>query len=59
MDQGQPDEFTGGHPGVEASLEKMYAERGPVEMLKGYNMGVDTELTEYMAKARAVRSGRD
>lgn len=52
-------EFTGGHPGVESSLKKMYEERGPQEVLRGYNMGVDTELTEYMAKARAVREARD
>ncbi|HEX8618407.1 MAG TPA: MerR family transcriptional regulator [Thermoanaerobaculia bacterium] len=43
------DEFTGGDPGIAASLKKMYESEPQVAQ----QQGVDREMTEYIAKAMA------
>ncbi|MEA2450062.1 MAG: MerR family transcriptional regulator, thiopeptide resistance regulator [Thermoleophilaceae bacterium] len=43
------EQFTGGDPGIRASLERMYSEQGPQKASRGM---VDPELMAYMARAR-------
>jgi hypothetical protein len=47
------DEFTGGDPGIRASLDRMYREQGPAKASRGM---VDPELMTYMARAREAAS---
>lgn len=46
------EEFTGGDPGIYASLSKMYAS----EPSAGTRVGMEPELGEYMSRARAALS---
>ena len=46
------EEFTGGDPGIRASLGRMYREQGPEKASRGM---VDPELMAYMARAREAR----
>jgi DNA-binding transcriptional MerR regulator len=43
--------FTGGDPGIEASLQRMYETEGPQKASRGM---ADPEVFEYLAKARAA-----
>jgi DNA-binding transcriptional MerR regulator len=43
------DQFTGGDPGIRASLDRMYREQGPEQASRGM---VNPELMAYMARAR-------
>jgi DNA-binding transcriptional MerR regulator len=43
------EQFTGGDPGIRASLERMYREQGPEQASRGM---VNPELMAYMARAR-------
>lgn len=45
-------QFTGGDPGVRASLERMYAEEGPERASRGL---VDREVFDYLKRARSGR----
>jgi DNA-binding transcriptional MerR regulator len=45
--------FTGGDPGIAASLKRMYEEEGPARASRGV---ADPEDLEYLEKARASRS---
>jgi MerR family transcriptional regulator, thiopeptide resistance regulator len=45
------EQFTGGDPGILASLQHMYAEQGPQEASRG---SVDPELMAYVGRARAA-----
>jgi MerR family transcriptional regulator, thiopeptide resistance regulator len=45
--------FTGGDPGIEASLKRMYEEEGPARASRGV---ADPADLEYLEKARASRS---
>ena len=47
-------EFTGGDPGITASLTNMYAEQGGPKVLETQEMDVDRDLWEYMGKAKAA-----
>jgi len=48
--------FTGGDPGIQASLKKMYESEGPVKASRGM---ADPEVFEYLAKVRdAAHSAR-
>jgi DNA-binding transcriptional MerR regulator len=47
-------EFTGGDPGIEASLSQMYRSEGPDKVLEGHGMPLEPGLWEYMGKARAA-----
>ena len=48
--------FTGGDPGIQASLKKMYETEGPVKASRGM---ADPEVFEYLAKVRdAAHSAR-
>ena len=44
--------FTGGDPGIAASLKRMYAEEGPEKASRG---AVNPEVMEYAGRAMAVR----
>jgi MerR family transcriptional regulator, thiopeptide resistance regulator len=44
--------FTGGDPGIAASLKRMYAEEGPEKASRG---AVNTEVMEYAGRAMAAR----
>jgi DNA-binding transcriptional MerR regulator len=46
--------FTGGDPGIRASLQRMYDEEGPEKASRG---AVDPALMEYAGRALAVRGG--
>lgn len=46
--------FTGGDPGIAASLRRMYAEEGPEPASRGM---VNPELMEFVARARAAAEG--
>lgn len=46
------EQFTGGDPGIRASLGRMYRERGVEQASRG---AVSSELMEYVGKALAVR----
>ncbi len=45
--------FTGGDPGIAASLKRMYAEEGPEKASRG---AVNTEVMEYAGRVMAARS---
>jgi hypothetical protein len=45
------EQFTGGDPGIRASLQRLYAEQGPAEASRGM---VDPAVMEYAARARAA-----
>jgi MerR family transcriptional regulator, thiopeptide resistance regulator len=45
-------QFTGGDPGIRASLQKMYETEGPKQASRGM---VDPELMEYMERAMEAR----
>jgi hypothetical protein len=45
--------FTGGDPGIAASLKRMYEEEGPARASRGV---ADPKDLEYLEKARASRS---
>ncbi|MDQ6873709.1 MAG: TipAS antibiotic-recognition domain-containing protein [Actinomycetota bacterium] len=51
--QGLIEQFTGGDPGVRASLGRMYAEEGVESASRG---AVDSELMEYVGRALAARA---
>jgi hypothetical protein len=46
------EQFTGGDPGIRASLQRMYDEQGPERASRGV---VSPELMEWMGKAQAAR----
>jgi DNA-binding transcriptional MerR regulator len=46
--------FTGGDPGITASLKRMYAEEGPEKASRG---AVNPELMDYAGKALSLRGG--
>jgi DNA-binding transcriptional MerR regulator len=46
------EQFTGGDPGIRASLNRIYEEKGPQTASRGM---VDPELMDYVARARAAR----
>jgi len=46
--------FTGGDPGIAASLKRMYAEQGPEKASRG---AVNPEVMEYAGRAMAARGG--
>jgi MerR family transcriptional regulator, thiopeptide resistance regulator len=50
--QGLIEEFTGGDPGIRASLERVYREQGPARASQGM---LDAELAAYVQRALAVR----
>lgn len=50
-------EFTGGDPGIAASLGAMYRSEGPENVLEGTGMRTAPGLWEYMGKARAALDG--
>lgn len=50
------EQFTGGDPGIAASLGRLWSERGP-EMAAKSGFAFDPELFEYVGKARAAASG--
>ena len=45
--------FTGGDPGIEASLKRMYEQEGPARASRGV---ADPADLEYLERARAIRS---
>jgi DNA-binding transcriptional MerR regulator len=47
-------EFTGGDPGIAASLGKMYRSEGPQNVMATHGMQMAPGLWEYMGKARAA-----
>lgn len=47
-------EFTGGDPGIAASLGNMYRSEGPVNLMSGHGMRMTPGLWEYMGEARAA-----
>jgi MerR family transcriptional regulator, thiopeptide resistance regulator len=47
--------FTGGDPGIQASLKKMYETEGPEKASRGM---ADPEVFEYLAKVRSAQSAR-
>jgi hypothetical protein len=47
--------FTGGDPGIAASLKRMYAEEGPEKASRG---AVNAEVMEYAGRAIAARPAR-
>lgn len=47
-------EFTGGDPGIRASLDNMYRTEGPQRVMAGHGMEMAPGLWEYMGKARAA-----
>ena len=51
------EEFTGGDPGIAASLGTMYRSEGPENVLEGHGMQMAPGLWEYMAEARAALQG--
>lgn len=44
-------EFTGGDPGIEQSLNRMYQQESPEVVSRG---AIDTAVMEYLGKARAA-----
>ena len=46
--------FTGGDPGIAASLKRMYAEEGPEKASRG---AVNAEVMEYAGRAISLRDG--
>ena len=55
-------DFTGGDPGIEASLRRMYREEGGVNVIRRYGGSMDPELWSYYGKAMqalAPEEGRD
>lgn len=53
------DEFTGGDPGVAASLNRMYRREGGPAVLSGYGMDLAPGLWDYMARARQALDAAD
>jgi DNA-binding transcriptional MerR regulator len=47
-------EFTGGDPGIAASLGNLYRSEGPEKVMSSHGMGMAPGLWEYMGKARAA-----
>jgi MerR family transcriptional regulator, thiopeptide resistance regulator len=47
-------EFTGGDPGVAASLGNMYRSEGPEKVMSSHGMSMAPGLWEYMGKAQAA-----
>jgi MerR family transcriptional regulator, thiopeptide resistance regulator len=50
-------EFTGGDPGIAASLGKMYRSEGPDRVMASHGMPMAPGLWEYMGQARAALEG--
>lgn len=50
------EEFTGGDPGIQASLSTMYRTEGGEELMRQHRMPMREGLWEYMAEARAALS---
>ena len=48
------EEFTGGDPGIRASLGTMYRNEGPQNVMSGHGMDMPAGLWEYMGKATAA-----
>jgi hypothetical protein len=46
--------FTGGDPGIAASLKRMYTEEGPETASRG---AMNPALMEYARRAMAIRGG--
>jgi hypothetical protein len=44
--------FTGGDPGIQASLKRMYENEDPEKVSRGM---ADAEVIEYLTKVRAAR----
>lgn len=51
-------EFTGGDPGIAASMGEMYRLEGPERVLEGHGMSMVPGLWEYMGKATAALRAR-
>jgi hypothetical protein len=51
------EEFTGGDPGIAASLSKMYQQEGGQKVVGRHGMDTSPGLWEYMALARAALDG--
>ena len=50
-------QFTGGDPGISASLGSMYKTEGAENVMQGHGMQMAPGLWEYMGKARAALGG--
>jgi hypothetical protein len=50
-------EFTGGDPGISASLGNMYRAEGAENVMQGHGMQMAPGLWEYMGRARAALGG--
>jgi DNA-binding transcriptional MerR regulator len=50
-------EFTGGDPGISASLGNMYKTEGAENVMRGHGMQTAPGLSEYMDRARAALQG--
>lgn len=48
------DEFTGGDPGIRASLDNLYRSEGHEKVMEGHGMQMAPGLAEYMAEASAA-----
>ncbi len=48
------EEFTGGDPGIGASLAEMYRKEGGANVLRGHGVSMPSGLWEYMAEARTT-----
>lgn len=46
--------FTGGDPGIRASLERMYREGGGQKVMHGHGMGVSPEVMSYFQEAMGL-----
>lgn len=53
------DEFTGGDPGIRASLDRMYREEGADNVVQAHGMSMAPGLWAYMGRARAALEGRE
>jgi len=51
------EEFTGGDPGIRASLSEMYRKEGGAKVLRGHGVSVPSGMWEYMAEARTILEG--
>jgi hypothetical protein len=49
-------QFTGGDPGIEASLRRMYQEEGGASVINRHGGAMDSELWSYYGKAMAASS---
>lgn len=50
-------DFTGGDPGIEASLRRMYQEEGGVAVMNRHGGGMDPELWRFYGRAMAALRG--